>query len=267
MQLAKPTSSVIWPFLFGLLAVAAMGSIIVSVIAPGAPIPTALVTSPSTEAATDSLLATKVALEEMERMTQTAAAQTPWWLAATLPPSPTYGPTGTPDFSGFRHEEAGGGVIVWDTMNIPGYPIGVINQWFEFSKPIRVLAGGTNAVQGAIAVLEAGSDFLSPDVYETPRQSGPVEIVAVEGERFVLRSTRNDDTFFFDLPTWQFVDALTATVVAPTVTARPTFTLVPTPLPVPSPTFGFPPTQYPVPPSPTSSGGYPAPTAQTTAIP
>lgn len=194
---------------------------------------------------TPDIMATKAAIEDSEHQTITAAARTPWWLAATLPPSATIGPTETPDFAGFRHQDAGSGVIVWDTITVKGYPIGVINQWYQLPKSLRVLAGGINSEQGAVAVLAPGIEISSPEIYYTPRQAGPVEISDAAGERLVLHSVSSGATFYFDVPARQFVDTLTVTIDAPTVTPRPTFTPIPTPLPVASPTIGFPPTQYP----------------------
>lgn len=199
--------------------------------------------------------------------TRQAALQTPWWFAATVPPSQTVGPTATPDFSGFEHQDAGAGVIVWDTITVKGYPMGVINQWYQIPKGIRVLAGAVtdDPEQGAVAVLAPGVNFESPEIYLTHLKVGPVELQDAQGERLILRAINGGNLFYFDLPTRQFVDGFTVTVVAPTVTPWPTFTQSPTLQPVPSPTFGLPPTAYPG--LPPTSNGYPAPALQTITAP
>jgi hypothetical protein len=189
----------------------------------------------------------KLTLEASIEQTRQSALQTPWWLAATIPPSQTPGPTGTLDFSFFEHREAGAGVIVWDTVTVKGYPIGVVNQWFQNPKSIRVLAGviATDTDQGAIAIVSPGVDFVSPEIYLAPLKAGPVEIYDAQEERLVLRAINNEILFYFDLPTRQFVSDFKITVTAPTVTPMPTFTPLPTIQLIPTPTLGLPPTSYP----------------------
>jgi hypothetical protein len=233
----------------------------VSVIAPTASIQAYPISS-ETPIATQ--LSPKATIEAWMRATQTAAALTPWW-NATIYPSPTSGPTATPDFSNIPHRSAGAGIIISDSSNFQGaWSIAVINEWFGLSQGIRVLAGVTSdPSQGAIAILAPGVDILSPEVYLTPQKVGPVQIVDAHGERLVLQALNSSVQFFFDVPTRQFTSSFEATVIAPTVTPYPTHTPIP-PLPlVPSPTFGVPSTAYPV----VTITPQPTLTAQATASP
>lgn len=208
--------------------------------------------SPSNVPSED-IMGTKNAQDAQFNATGTAAAQTPWWAAATPWPPPTQGPTPTPDFSDVRHQEAGNGTIVWSFLQgVKDYPIMVYNQWYDNTGGTRVFAGSTDPDQGAVGVLTPQTKPLNPEIYLTPRKSGNVEIVDAQGERLVLQSTTNGDLFYFDLPTRSFVDSLTVTVTAPTVTSMPTET--------PFPTIPWPPI---APSTPTEGAAYPPPITPT----
>jgi hypothetical protein len=149
----------------------------------------------ATKVQMDVVLATRAAVDQMWQQTHTAIAKTPWWIGFTVVPPPPQRPTHTPDFSDVRHQNAGDGVIVWERLGgVKNYPIGVINQWFDFPAGMQVLAGGINADQGAVGVLPDNLDFLTPEIYLTPRISGPVEIIDARGQRLVLQA-RNGDLF------------------------------------------------------------------------
>jgi len=176
----------------------------------------------------DVVLATRAAVDQMWQQTHTAIAKTPWWIGITIFPPPPQKPTSTPNFSEVRNQIAGDGVIVWERLDgVKNYPMGVYNQWYDIPAGVRVLAGGINADQGVIGVIPDNLDFLTPEIYLTPRISGPVQIIDAQGQRLVLQA-RNGDLFYFDIPTRQYAASLTVTIVAPTVTPLPTFTPQPT---------------------------------------
>jgi hypothetical protein len=202
--------------------------------------------------------------------TRTNAAKTPQSLWATIPPMPT-GPTETPsysDYTGAEHQFAGDGLIVFEHVNGgKNYPIGVIDFWVDVPRGNEVYAGFTPSNQGAITVFAHHSVIYQPELYLIPQKSSGVKIVDAQGQRLVLHDIYNDNVFYFDLPSRQFVESLEATVVAPTVTLWPTFTPRPTRARVPSRTpdpIGYPPPSNPTPfptppPQPTTTA--PNPTA------
>jgi hypothetical protein len=113
------------------------------------------------------------------------------------------------------------------------------NSWvFETQDRIySVYAGGQaeegppqprSAMQGLVSVWvwkPNGEPFPGGDggTYDVPvKNGGSVKIVGAQGQRLILK-TDNGTTYYFDLPTRQFVSALAATVtpVAPTVPPYP----------------------------------------------
>jgi hypothetical protein len=159
---------------------------------------------------------------------------------SAYPGGPTPAPTITPDFSYVPNRVAGAGLIISDSTGVPGWPIAPANYWIQLETGVQVYAGVTAvAEQGAVAVLAPLTDPARPELYLTPRRAGMVQVVGAQGERLVLRSLDGQATFYFDLPTRQFVVSLSATVSAPTVTPLPTHTaprptLTATPLPTQS---------------------------------
>lgn len=222
-----------------LLVVAFSKMIPASFLQPTASTSTAMVTSsvgitPS-GTQTEDVLATKQWLEYMMGQVRTAAAQTPVNLLPTLPPMLTPGSTETPNYTLSDHQFAGDGMIVFESsLGIQNYPIVVYDFWVDIPRGNKVFAGGTTTNQGAITVEPNNAPIDQPEVYLTPRQSGRVKIVDAQGQRLVLQTLDGNDVFYFDIPTRQFVDSLTATVVAPTVTPWPTYTPIPTMVRVPT---------------------------------
>lgn len=169
----------------------------------------------------------KATIEQMELETQQASTQTPYWIA-TVWPSPTPGPTSTPDLSYVPHREAGAGIIISDTASVPGWPLAVYNVWYEIPRGIQVFAGVTDdPTQGAIAILTPYTDIFDPEVYLTPLKAGMIQVADAQDERLILSSLDGSTIFYFDVPSRQFVDSLTAPN-PPTVTPMPTFTPSPT---------------------------------------
>jgi hypothetical protein len=250
-----------------LLVVAFSRMIPASFLQPTASTPTAMVTpsmavTQSTMMPTEDVIATKQALENMMGQTRTAAAQTPVNMLPTLPPTLTPGPTETPNYTLSDHQFAGDGIIVFESsLGTPNYPIVVYDFWVDIPRGNKVFAGGTTISQGAITVEANNAPIDQPEVYLTPRQSGRVKIVDAQGQRLVLRTLDGNDVFYFDIPTRQFVDSLTTTVVAPTVTLWATYTPIPTMVRVPTytPTSVNPPANTP------TAIGYPPPPPNPTA--
>jgi hypothetical protein len=265
----RSTRSALWPMLIGLVAVVVLDIVVVSVAQrnnPASPIATPTSDASSTPAInsspTSNLPPDKATVQAIILETQQAAAQTPLSYATVYPTSAP-GPTWTPDISGEPQREAGAGIIISDTANFSGpWKIAVLNQWYEIPKGFRVYAGVTDdPTQGALAILVPDEDLMNPQVYLTPLKAGPVQVVDAQGERLVLRSLDGTTTFYFDVPTRQFMDSLTVTTTAPTVTPWPTYTATPT---MQMPTVAPPPTAYPI---ASPSEATPAPTSQSTASP
>jgi len=127
---------------------------------------------------------------------------------------------------------------------------GVTNNWREYSEGgfvvTSVFAGGEYAdvalglpgQQGLVVVqvfqidqarLNGGLTYN--ELFHTPTASGEVTITGAQGDRLILQST-GGTTFYFDVPTRQFVPSLAATVTAPVPTPGPESPL-PTGTPVP----------------------------------
>lgn len=218
--------------IIGLVAILAIGLVVAQALNYGhAGVVNDYVTAypPPEESAspTNQLPPEKATLEQAELETQQAATLTPYWIA-TVWPSPTSGPTNTPDLSYVPHREAGAGIIISDTTSVPSWPLAVYNVWYEIPKGIQVFAGVTDdPAQGAIAILTPYTDISDPEIYLTPTKAGMIQVADAQGERLVLSSLDGGTIFYFDVPSRQFVDSLTAPN-PPTVTPIPTFTPSPT---------------------------------------
>jgi hypothetical protein len=155
-------------------------------------------------------------------------------ITKVIPASPTPFPT---QVSAVSQRSAGAGVIV-ESGQAP-FPANYvfINQWYEKvnDRVIRVYAGAQRSDPsqggkyldkpwpGLVIVVVSTSDYKAyfPNEggqYFTPVKSGAVSILDAIGERLVL-SSENSTTFYFDVPTRQFISSLTG--VAPTVTSTP----------------------------------------------
>lgn len=151
---------------------------------------------------------------------------TPW--PTGYPGGPTPAPTATPGLSAWPNRLAGAGLIISNSTSLPGWPIAVTNVWVQLRTGVRVYAGVTStAGQGAVVVLTARTDPAPLELYLTRGRAGAVQVVDARGERLVLQSLDGQATFYFDVPTRQFVDSLALTSPAPTVTPLPTFTATP----------------------------------------
>ncbi|MDI6695404.1 MAG: hypothetical protein QME21_10180 [Anaerolineales bacterium] len=125
-------------------------------------------------------------------------------------------------------------------------------------QQVRVYAGGLegtytdtpNLTKGVLEVhvTSPSLDNFESVRYETSELTGWLEIIAED--HYVLTLVgQNDQTLYFDVLTMQFVDSLTTTVTAPTITPLPPITstaIPPTPYPFPE-GYTPPPGQYPPP--------------------
>lgn len=130
---------------------------------------------------------------------------------------------------------------------------GIVNE-----QQVRVYAGGLegtysntpNLTKGVLEVhvTSPGLDNFETVKYETSELTGWLEIIAED--HYVLTLVgQNGQTLYFDVLTMRFVEGLTVTVTAPTITPLPTITptaVPPTPYPFPE-GYTPPPGQYPPP--------------------
>jgi hypothetical protein len=119
---------------------------------------------------------------------------------------------------------------------------------------MAVLGADKPTDQGIVIVAEA--KWINGNViflegakgqFPTAQATGSLHITDAQGARLVLKSS-NGTTYYFDVPSRQFVDSLNAPP-PPTVTEPPDPTSIPTYAP---PTLGPLPTAYPIPETPTS---------------
>jgi len=90
-------------------------------------------------------------------------------------------------------------------------------------KYVLVFAGtlASDPEQGVVIVLvESPRQYRQ---YLTPTKSGAISITGAEGLRLVIRSSNNNETYYFDVPAQKFVNSLDE--VVPTAPALPTQTV------------------------------------------
>jgi hypothetical protein len=264
MSRDRSTRLAVWPTFLGLVAVVVVAVALATVAQrnnPASPIATPTFAASSTPAVapspTSNLPPVKATLQEAEHETQSAAPQTPP-ISSLATATLDTGPSATPNFGDAPH--AGAGIIVAHPTIPSNWGRVAINMWLEIPKGIAVYAGGTeDPTQGAVFVLLPGDNPDHPVEYLTPIKVGLIQVVDAQDERIVLKTLDGNNTFYFDVPTRQFVDSLSVTSVAPTVTPLPTEAATPT---IEMPTNAPPPTAYPI---ASPSQATPAPTAQATA--
>lgn len=178
--------------------------------------------------------ATKWSIVTAAVETREAAALTPVRLGPTR--TPDLRPTPTPYFGGLPYIRTDAGVIYWPAgldmwadcyKGESPFPYWVENMWDQTDGPyypwITAIAGGMGESkppsQGAVFVLVGvAAHVCTPDTYFTPFQDGPVEIVAAEGHRLLLRSRNHGRYIWFDADAREFEEA----VPTPTPTLTPT---------------------------------------------
>jgi hypothetical protein len=138
-------------------------------------------------------------------------------------------------------KSAGTGRLVGGLPGYYNHGFGVSNGWSEVSGGGTVMttvfggaewaseaeAGSVIGQQGLVAVevWQMAPDRLSDTmiyqkIFDTPTASGEVTVTGAQGQRLILQST-DGTTFYFDVPTRQFVPSLAATVTAPPPTTGP----------------------------------------------
>jgi hypothetical protein len=187
------------------------------------------------------------------------------------PPVPAILPQATTFFPDPLATPLGAGAVFIGSGPFSNVAYYLESQWYEDVDAgnrrifvgvgsLAVLGASVPTQQGVVVIAEAkwinGSVvFLggAKGEYLTPQATGSLHITDASGARLVLESS-NGTTFYFDVPSRQYVDSLNAPP-PPTVTEPPDPTSIPTFAP---PTQGPMPTAYPIPetqtavPTPTS---------------
>ncbi len=187
-----------------------------------------------TEVAIRQMLATKVADIASIDQTETALRLTPHpkvFKPTFGPGSPLATPTlilsTFPPMSASDATPAGAGLIAVIGSGGYGAPYRIGNRWIEDihngRTRIEVEAGVENGPDGlpsaqGIIVVEiwqksvinnsVAVNRIGMKIYPAPIQAGFLEIVDAVGERLILRS-ENGTTFYFDVPSYQFVPSMT----------------------------------------------------------
>jgi hypothetical protein len=209
-----------------------------------------------------------------ETQTQQAHLLTPSPGPGTLkPPVPTIVPQATAFLPDPSDTPLGAGALFTGSGPFSSQSFYLESQWYEDvdAGNRRIFVGvGSSGLAGASKPTDQGVVFVAEakwingniiflegakGEYLTAQAAGSLHITGASGAQLVLVSS-NGTTFYFDVPSRQFVDSLTATP-PPTVTEPPDPTNIPTYAP---PTQGPPPTAYPIPKTPT-----PAPTGDASA--
>jgi hypothetical protein len=228
----QPSRGAWWPLVVGLLAVTILLGLIIKSslshsvpLAVGQTMPTVSLAAPTE---TLNILFLKQTLEAASMQTTVADLKAPSPGPGTLKPTIEAGPPEMPFIP--DSTPAGAGMIVLAPSPPTGYFI--TTAWVENSggKKIVVYAGvlrdDLNAQDDSTLVYLGGSQGIVYTVisgtiegYKTPSQDGPISIIDAQGERLVLKA-ENGKLFYFDVPSRQFVDSLTApnpaTVTPPT---------------------------------------------------
>jgi hypothetical protein len=160
---------------------------------------------------------------------------TPKPIPGALSASPE--PTGFPPFP--ENTPAGMGAIALIQPPFSGLQYHIANTWYEDMdggrKRLYVYAGdvsghgGESTEQGVLVIevlqktMQNGRlliNKIESDTYLTAVQAGSVRITDAVGERLILQST-GGATFYFDVPTRQYLPSLAVTVTMPPSTTSP----------------------------------------------
>ena len=226
-----------WSFALGVLALLAL----IAVLAQGLRGRPAPGSAPASQAAQD-IPTTQVPGAKETFIAQEAIAGATEQARLILTPSPgpgTFKPvsddTPEPVISMATRQPAGAGTIIWNIetpLDKAGYQI-TGSMWVEDKETgvIEVYAGAERndfnnwndpPPQGMVLVLDETPGGISGG-YKTPTQLGPIQIINAQGERLILQTLNRSNrvTFYFDIPSRQFVDSLTVTVTPSPPTATP----------------------------------------------
>lgn len=224
MKTHKTKSESIWPLLIGVTALFILGVIFSQVLS------TVVGTSgvAGTQVQTSTTPLTMVPIVDIEA-TYTAFQSGGENPPPTAPKDPTLAPApptveAIPFSTGIF--EGGEGAFYSGDVTIQNYWQNIVN-----GETVQVFAGSLyeDPEQGLVIVLGSSPSGR----YYTPTRVGSLRIVDESGLRLTLVSTHGA-TFYFDIPTHQFVDSLEVTVIPTTPTAE-----------IPTPTTPMPPSPYP----------------------
>jgi len=132
----------------------------------------------------------------------------------------------------------GSGIIQSGDAPFAGMQYSISNRWYGMVNGLRavVYAGGvrdnpgvsSDVSKGVVIVITASPQGeYPPEFYLPSANSGLFTIVSEDDLRLIL-DTPSGQKFYFDVPSRQFLDSLTATP-PPTVTVIPSPTLIPPP--------------------------------------
>jgi len=129
------------------------------------------------------------------------------------------------------------GIIQYPSVPFPSTEYKITNAWQDMvdGKYVLVFAGtlANDPEQGVVIVLvESPRQYRQ---YLTPTKSGAISITDAKGLRLVIRSSDNNEIYYFDVPAQKFVNSLDE--IVPTATALPTQTV---PLATMTPSFPYP---------------------------
>ncbi len=156
-----------------------------------------------------------------------------------LPPPFTLGPSPTPvTYTPRQSFETG----IFDNQAAPLSPMGYAmwNYWQDIvnGEKVQIFAGARRDNPGLTSETSQGIVFVAASslneinhnyqLFEAPiHDTGILRITTVTGYRLTLEA-ESGAVLYFDVPTRRFVDSLSATVNAPTVTPLPPVTTTPT---------------------------------------
>jgi hypothetical protein len=235
--------------LTGLFALTALGLIFAFAIK--FLLPSSIGMAPSTATASSPTEVTPTSFQHWRETAEAAVMQTRFALIAitTVTPPPTCCP---PTFSPVPFAT---GIF---EAHVNPQPFANVWQGVVNEQPIRVYAGGIagtysntpNLTKGVLKVQVFSHDLSNYESvwYETSELTGWLQ-VSSEDHYILTLVGQNGQTLYFDVQTMQFVDGLTATVTAPTITPLPSITptaIPPTPYPFPEEYTPLP-QQYPSP--------------------
>ena len=217
---------------------------------PSSTAPTSFVSPPGTppETGQPSATVTDISMERATKqafvkieLTDTHRRSTPL-PPGVLKPTPTGLTSVTPEPTAFapfpQRTPLGGGALAPMMPPFPSMQFRVINAWYTDLDGLRkrtvVYAGarpGSNSEngQGGVVVYvwqmsakgnQTATELVEASSYFAPAQAKSLDIIDAVGERLVLHSV-DGATFYFDVPTRQYVSSLMVTVTVPPSTVAP----------------------------------------------
>lgn len=229
MNTRKTKSESIWSMLLGLIALTVLGLVFAQAL--NTAINTSGAVATQTQASESTVTPSLVDIEATYAAYQSGGENPP----PTAPKDPTLAPA-PPTIEPLPFPtgifEGGGDAFYSGDVTILNYWQNMVN-----GEPVQVFAGSlyNDSGQGLVIVLSSSPAGR----FYTPTKAGAVQITGESGLRLTLIST-GGITFYFDIPSRQFVDSLEVTVM-PVPTEPYISTPAPTPpSPYPGPTSPYP---------------------------